>query len=81
MKRNKVHWRPLGPVSWPSGAFPQRIFLLAPHVVCTTNRSSELISTTAPADVTCLRCLRIAAMARFDTPDTIRKLLNVTEAS
>jgi hypothetical protein len=73
MARPRIHWRPSAPISYPSGPGRIRTFVLRDNIVChapgVADWSIEL------KWVTCKRCLRIGAMHRVDTDETIRRVL------
>lgn len=76
MKR--IHFNPRAPFSWPLPSLGPRMrtFHMGHEIVCPASRDKDAQATHDEELVTCKRCLRIIAIGRYDTKETIREVLS-----
>jgi hypothetical protein len=77
MAVERMHWRPETPFSYPIPSKGQnyRCFLLSGALgACQKMPPGNGNWTVILADVTCKRCLKIASIGRYDTPETIAEV-------
>lgn len=75
---SRTHFAPSKSFSWPnpSQGPHMRTFHLGHGIVCPAWRFADADWTDKEPDVTCKRCLRIIAIGRYDTKETIREVLS-----